>query len=84
MIWINYQLGTWLITINKPVAAPLEQKSNMIKTFLLAEHSIMPSVDAANIKPKMASVFFLPIQSIRKNAKIVPGNSAKVVQINST
>ena len=72
------------ITCNKPVAAPLEQKSKMIKTFLLAEHSMMPRVDAANIKLKMANVFFLPIQSIRKKAKIVPGNSANVVQINST
>jgi hypothetical protein len=36
------------------------------------------------VSSQMARVFFLPSQSTRMMATIVPGNSAKVVQIKDT
>ena len=67
-----------------PVAQPLEQNNKKIKSVLLAAHSTKPSMEMANTKLKVANVFFRPIQSIKINAKMFPGNSATVVHINFT
>ena len=47
-------------------------------------HDMTTRVEMEKVRAQMAIVFFLPIQSIRKMATTVPGNSANVVQIKET